>query len=133
MPVYQDDESCASNYRPISLFSIFNGIFEKLMYQRLGKFIIKHKILINSQYGFRGGHNTQHTILDIVNTIQNNMNSGKFTCGLFIDLKQAFYTVDHYILLQKLDFYGIRGIVNNWFQSYLTFRKQTTSNGSYLQ
>ena len=100
------------------------------MYQRLGKFIIKHKILINSQYG---GHNTQHTILDIVNTIQNNMNSGKFTCGLFIDLKQAFYTVDHYILLQKLDFYDIRGIVNNWFQSYLTFRKQTTSNGSYLQ
>ena len=102
------------------------------MYQRLGKFIIKHKILINSQYGFRGGHNTQHTILDIVNTIQNNMNSGKFTCGLFIDLKQAFYTVDHYILLQKLDFYGIRGIVNDWFRSYLTYRKQTTSNGSYI-
>ena len=90
------------------------------MYQRLSKFIIKHNILINSQYGFRSGHNTQHAILDIVNTIQSNMNSGKFTCGLFIDLKKAFDTVDHYILLQKLDFYGIRGIVNDWFQSYLT-------------
>ena len=60
------------------------------------------------------------------------MNSGKFTCGLFIDLKKAFDTVDHYILLQKLDFYGIRGIVNDWFRSYLTYRKQTTSNGSYI-
>ena len=76
MPVYKDDdESCASNYRPISLLSIFNRIFEKLMYQRLSKFIIKHNILINSQYGFSGGHNTQHVILEIVNTIQSNMNS----------------------------------------------------------
>ena len=96
-------------------------------------FIIKHNILINSQYGFRGCHNTQHAILHIVNTIQSNMNSGKFTCGLFIDLKKAYDTVDHYILLQKLDFYhGIRGIVNDWFRSYLTYRKQTTSNGSYI-
>ena len=121
VPVYKDDdESCASNYRPISLLSIFNRIFEKLMYQRLSKFIIKHNILMNSQYGFRGGHNTQNAILDIVNTIQSNMNSGKFTSGLFIDLKKASDTVDHYILLQKLDFYDIRGIVNDWFQSYLT-------------
>ena len=63
------------------------------MYQKLGKFIIKHNILINSQYGFRGGHNTQNAILDIVNTIQSNRNSGKFTCGLFIDLKKAFDTL----------------------------------------
>ena len=133
VPVYKDDdESCASNHQSISLLSMFNRIFEKLMYQRLSKFIIKHNILINSQYGFRSGHNTQHAILDIVNTIQSNMNSGKFTCGLFIDLKKAFDTVDHYILLQKLDFYGIRGIVNDWFRSYLTYRKQTTSNGSYI-
>ena len=104
MPVYKDDdESCASNYRPISLLSIFNRIFAK-----------------------------QHAILDIVNTIQSNMKSGKFTCGLFTDLKKAFDTVDHYILFQKLDFYGIRGIVNDWFRSYLTYRKQTTSNGSYI-
>ena len=75
---------------------------------------------MNSQYGIRGGHNTQNAILDIVNTIQSNMNSGKFTSGLFIDMKKASDTVDHYILLQKLDFYDIRGIVNDWFQSYLT-------------
>ena len=76
VPVYKDDdESCASNYRPISLLSIFNRIFEKLMYQRLSKFIIKHNVLIKSQYGFSGGHNTQHVILEIVNTIQSNMNS----------------------------------------------------------
>ena len=124
VPVYKDDdESCASNHQSISLLSMFNRIFEKLMY---------HNILMNSQYGFRGGHNTQNAILDIVNTIQSNLNSGKFTSGLFIDLKKSSDTVDHHILLQKLDFYGIRGIVNDWFRSYLTYRKQTTSNGSYI-
>ena len=112
VPVYKDDdESCASNHQSISLLSMFNRIFEKLMY---------HNILMNSQYGFRGGHNTQNAILDIVNTIQSNLNSGKFTSGLFIDLKKSSDTVDHHILLQKLDFYGIRGIVNDWFRSYLT-------------
>ena len=105
VPVYKDDdESCASNYRPISVLSIFNRIFEKLRYQRLTKFIIKHNILMNSQYGFSGGHNTQHAVLDIVNSVQSNMNSGKFTSGPFIDLKKAFDTVDHYILLQNLIF-----------------------------
>ena len=68
----------------------------------------------------------------ILFTIPGSMKSGKFTCGLFIDLKKVFDTVDHHILPQKLDFYGIGGIVNDWFRSYLTYRKQTTSNGSYI-
>ena len=101
------------------------------MYQKLGKFIIKHNILINSQYGFRGGHNTRNAILDIVNTIQSNRNSGKFTCGLFIDLKKAFDTWIT-IFFKILIFTYIRGIVNDWFRSCLTYRKQTTSNGSYI-
>ena len=77
-------------------------------------------------YGFRSKHSTQHAVLDIVNTILQNMDNGKFSCGVFIDLKKAFDTVNHEILLAKLENYGIRGVINSWFRSYLTDRKQTT-------
>ena len=88
--------------------------------------------VFDSQFGFRGGHNTQRAILDILNVIHKNMNNNKYTCGIFIDLKKAFDTVDHSILLSKLHFYGIRGIVNDWFRSYLFDRKQTTAVGNFV-
>lgn len=77
-------------------------------------------------YGFCSKHSTQHAILDIFNTILQNMENGKFSCSVFIDLKEAFDTVNHEILLAKLENYGIRGVINSWFRSYLTDRKQNT-------
>lgn len=127
IPVYKTgDETEPGNYRPISLLSVFNRLFERLMNKRLTLFIEKDQILSQSQYGFRKNHCTQHAILDNVNTIQSNMDAGSFSCGVFIDLKKAFYTVDHSILLCKLHHYGVRGIVNDWFSSYLSDRIQTT-------
>ena len=84
------------------------------MLNRLKTFIDKNEILYRSQYGFRDKHSTQHAILDIVNAIQRNMDNKLFSCGIFIDLKKAFDTVDHSI------------IVNDWFSSYLFKRTQTT-------
>ena len=127
-----DDETEPGNYRPISLLSIFNRIFEKLMYHRLKSYLGKNDILFKSQYGFRENHSTQHAIIDIVNVIQNNMDQKRFTCGIFLDLKKAFDTVDHLILLQKLNHYGIRGIINDWFASYLLGRSQVTEVGFNL-
>ena len=84
VPVYKnDDETEPGNYRPISLLSIFNRIFEKLMYHRLKSYLGKNDILFKSQYGFRENHSTQHAIIDIVNVIQNNMDQKLFTCGIF--------------------------------------------------
>ena len=60
------------------------------------------------------------------------MDNGKFTCGIFIDVKKAFDTVDHRILLRKLNHYGIRGIVLDWFGSYLNNRYQTTAIGDFI-
>ena len=73
-----------------------------------------------------------HAILDIFETLQNNMDKHYFPCGVFIDLKKAFDTVNHKILLDKLNYYGFRGIINEWFQSYLTNRTQTTQIGSHV-
>ena len=101
VPVFKDDDdTLPENYRPNSLLSIYNRIFEKLIHARLTKFINKNNIIYNLQYGFRSKHGTQHAILDIANNIHNCMDSGKYTCGIFIDLKKAFDTVNHSILLK---------------------------------
>ena len=95
-------------------------------------YIEQHNLLYPSQYGFRKGHSTQHAILDIINDIQANMNQRLLSCGVFIDLKKAFDTVDHKILLNKLNHYGFRGIINDWFSSYLNNRTQTTQVGQHI-
>ena len=102
------------------------------MSNRLKVFLNKHDISYKSQYGFRERRSTEHTILDIVCKIQANMDLSMFSCGIFIDLQKAFDTVDHSILLHKLNHYGIRGVVNDWFLSYLSGRVQTTQIGSYI-
>ena len=73
IPVYKsDDETDPGNYRPISLLSNFNRIFEKVMFKRLKIFLDQNNIFFRSQYGFRDKYSTQHAILDIVNTVQSN-------------------------------------------------------------
>ena len=97
-----EDDTDPTNYRPISLLSVFNRIFEKLVYKRLIEFIEKEDLLYHGQYGFRSRHSTEHAIQDILNTIQSNMDRKQYTCAIFIDLKKAFDTVNRRILLDKL-------------------------------
>ena len=75
-------------------------------------YIEKHELLYSSQHGFRKEHSTHHAILDIANDIQTNMNQRLLSFGVFIDLKKAFETVDHDILLDKFNHYGFRGLIN---------------------
>ena len=87
-------------------------------------------MFFNNQFGFRAKHCTTHAVLNIVDKIQHAIDSGNFSCGLFLDLSKAFDTVNHQILLNKLEHYGIQGMALDWFISYLTNRKQFTQIGS---
>ena len=82
------------------------------------------KIIYPNQFGFRSGYSTTHSLISITETIRKTLDNNKYGCGVFIDLKKAFDTVNHDILLQKLEHYGIRESALSWFKSYLSDRKQ---------
>ena len=129
IPIFKNKGSPfdAENYRPISLLSNIDKIFQKIMHKRLMSFLENSKSLYPLQFGFRSKHSTDTALLYCINKITKAIDNGKFACSIFIDLKKAFDTVDHEILLSKLDFYGVRGKVNSWFRSFLSNRSQFVS------
>ena len=124
-PIFKKkDKNKCENYRPISLLSNLSKLFERAMHIRIYEFFEAHNIFSDLQFGFRKKHSTNHALLSIFENIKEKLDNKTFSCGVFIDLEKAFDTVNHDILVKKLEFYGIRGICNQWFSSYLSNRQQ---------
>ena len=87
-------------------------------------YFTKFNLLSRSQYGFQKGHSTYMALLDMQGKISESMDLNEFSLGIFFDLSKAFNTVNHQILQKKLERYGIRGIVLQWFSDYLKLRSQ---------
>ena len=125
IPVYKaGDNREFTNYRPISLLPCFSKVLEKMMNKRLVNYLNKVGILSEHQFGFRKNYSTNFALIDLVNRITTTLDNKEFTIGVFLDLSKAFDTVNHDLLLQKLELYGIRGIVLEWFKNYITKRYQ---------
>ena len=119
-----------SDYRPISLLSIFDKIFEKISCKRLISFSEKHKIVFDYQYGCRKRYLTTLALIEFTDNTIKYLDEGHYCISVFTDLTKAFSSVDHTMLLEKLDQYGIRGHANNFFKLHLSERqKYSVVNG----
>lgn len=102
------------------------------MYKRLISFIDENKIIYEHQFGFQKGKSTSQAILDMSTKIVTAIENKELSCCVFLDFAKAFDTVDHHILIKKLDYYGIRGTAQDWFKSYLSNRTQRVSINGVL-
>ena len=100
VPIFKAGEpALLDNYRPISLLSIFSKIYEKIMANRLSKYIEENELLSKYQYGFRKNHSTVHPLVHFVNTVSSALNKKHHVIAIYCNLRKAFDTVDHKILL----------------------------------
>ena len=127
IPIYKtSDQMNLKNYRPVSLLPAFSKLLEKIVYDKLMNFLIKKNLLYKHQYGFRPKHSTIHPIIHLLNRCASASSKPEPECTLAVlcDLSKAFDVINHDILFNKMNTYGIRGIANEWFMSYLSERQQ---------
>ena len=122
--VKSGDDMVFSNYRPVSVLPIFSKLLERLVYNRLIKFINDNKLLYDYQFGFQRGKSTQLAVMMLVDKITEALDNKECVIGIFLDFSKAFDTADHEILLLKLEKYGIQGTELQWLNDYLSNRRQ---------
>ena len=133
VPIFKaGDRANVLNYRPISILPLLSKILEKCLVIRILDFAHRYNLFSDKQFGFLKKRSTVQAIISFVEFIYTSLNNKKSTIALFLDLKRAFDTVNHRILLEKLQLYGIRGNVLSLIESYLTDRTQCVRIGDSL-
>ena len=126
-PIHKgDDPNDPDNYRPISILPIVSKCIEHCVSEQTTRYFESNKLLTNKQYGFRKNYSTTYLTLDLFDRLFDSKSTKNTPAIIFLDIKKAFDTVDHDILINKLKFYGVDGTVILWFKSYLSGRKQCT-------
>ena len=132
-PIFKaKDKELLSNYRPISVLSSVSKILEYAIADQLTKYLIDNNLFSPNQYGFRAQHSTELAALNLVDQLTYKMDRGKIPLNIYIDLSKAFDTLNFEILLDKLAYYGIKGIANSLIRSYLTNRQQIVEYDNIL-
>jgi len=127
-PIFKSgDATVPSNYRPISILTDLSKVFEKLMYKQLSGFLKSFDVLTACQFGFQQNSSTSDALLEYLDHVYMNLNVKRSVVSVLLDFSKAFDTVRHDILVDKLYHVGIRGGVLNWFNSYLSDRRQYVS------
>ena len=124
-PIHKSgDKFTASNYRPISLLSLVSKILERIIHNRINSYLSTNNILSNQQFGFRSGFSTQEALLSITNNWHSLLSSNRQVTTVFFDVKKAFDSVPHHLILKSLSNIGISGPLLAWISNYLTDRQQ---------
>jgi len=127
-PIYKSGpRNSMDNYRPITVLPVCSKIYEKCIYKQLMQFLECNKLLSATQFGFRSGRNTELAVTLFVDEICKNMNEGRLTGAIFIDLSKAFDTLSHSQILANLRAVGVQDKENELFTDYLFNRSQTVS------
>ena len=125
IPIFKkDDEHDFNNYRPISLLPSISKVFEKTIYTQLFQYLTVNSLLHANQYGFRAKYSTELALIELIDRIYSQLDEKKVPIAIFMDLSKAFDTIDHEILICKMEHYGITNLELQWFRSYLANRKQ---------
>ena len=119
------------NYRPNSFLSNIEKILGRLIYNRLYNFLESEEIIFSLELCFREKYYNTYTLIHLTDKIRYEIDKGNYACGFFAGFQKTFETVDHHILMKKHECYGVRGISNKWFASYLNKRKQFVSINGY--
>ena len=124
VPLYKGkSRESETNYRPISLLTTMSKVMEKVVYKRVYRFLTDTGQICEMQYGFRSNHSCEHAIAQVVGSVLKNMETNKSTIAVMLDLSKAFDTIEHSIMIKKLELFGVHGVCLEWFRSYLKDRQ----------
>ena len=128
IPIFKKgDAKDICNFRPIAILPVLSKVFERCIANRLLDFLCKSDVIYRKQFGFVKGKSTIDAFIELTEYIYRCLNNKEYCISIFLDLTKAFDTVNHGVLLGKLERYGVRGLPLQWFASYLKDRQQYVS------